>query len=101
MKTIGPALAWEYLRNIGIDGAKPDIHLKRLLAPGRLGLLTSENASEDEFFNVMSDMSKKTNKLLIELDNYLWSYCAEGQAGICTANPKCEKCVIRNYCVRK
>ena len=31
MKMLGEALAWEYLRNVGIDGAKPDTHLRRFL----------------------------------------------------------------------
>ncbi|MDO5828865.1 MAG: hypothetical protein Q4Q25_01810 [Methanocorpusculum sp.] len=31
MKQMGSALAWEYLRNVGVDGAKPDVHMKRIL----------------------------------------------------------------------
>ena len=34
---IGPALAWEYLRNVGIDGVKPDIHVCRFLGANRMG----------------------------------------------------------------
>ena len=98
MKTIGPALAWEYLRNVGIDGAKPDVHLKRILGSSRLHLSNNEELSDEEFYKIMSDMHHSTNKLYIELDNYLWSYCADGQAEICTADPKCSKCVIKKYC---
>lgn len=28
---LGEALAWEYIRNVGIDGCKPDTHLRRFL----------------------------------------------------------------------
>lgn len=98
MKTIGPALAWEYLRNVGIDGAKPDTHLMRMIAPDRLNLSDNKNLSDDEFFCIMTDIKNNTGKLLIEIDNFMWSYCAEGQAAICSADPVCEKCVIRNYC---
>ena len=100
MKTIGPALAWEYLRNVGVDGAKPDVHLKRILSSPRLHLSSDEEISDDEFYKIMSDMHCSTNKLYIELDNYLWSYCADGQAEICTAEPKCSKCVIKKHCNR-
>ena len=100
MKTIGPALAWEYLRNVGIDGAKPDIHLKRILSASRLHLSSNDEISDEEFYKIMSDIHKATNRLYIELDNYLWSYCAYGQAEICTAEPKCGQCVIRKYCNR-
>ena len=98
MKTIGPALAWEYLRNLGIDGAKPDVHLKRILSSDRLHFSFNKNISDDEFYEIMSKIKNNTNKLYIELDNLLWSYCAEGQAEICTAKPNCAKCVIRQYC---
>mgnify|MGYP003287661595 CR=1 FL=1 len=98
MKTIGPALAWEYLRNVGIDGAKPDVHLKRILSSDRLHLSNNKEISDDEFFDIMTDMHKSTGKLYIELDNLLWSYCADGQAEVCTAEPNCHRCVIRKYC---
>ena len=29
---VGEALAWEYLRNVGIDGMKPDVHLCRFFS---------------------------------------------------------------------
>lgn len=99
MKTIGPALAWEYLRNVGIDGAKPDVHLKRILSVKRLCLSNNEIISDDEFFDIMTEMKNSTNKLYMELDNYLWSYCAEGQAKICAADPDCDRCVIKKYCM--
>ena len=101
MKTIGTALAWEYLRNVGIDGAKPDVHLKRILSSERLHLTENENISDDEFFEIMTEMKNNTDRLYIELDNYLWSYCAAGQAEVCTAEPDCDRCIIRKYCYKK
>ena len=80
------------------NGAKPDVHLKRILGSSRLHLSNNEELSDEEFYKIMSDMHHSTNKLYIELDNYLWSYCADGQAEICTADPKCSKCVIKKYC---
>ena len=34
---MGEALVWEYLRNVGIDGVKPDTHIRRFLAGNRMG----------------------------------------------------------------
>ena len=34
---VGEALAWEYIRNVGIDGAKPDTHIRRFLGSDRMG----------------------------------------------------------------
>jgi len=38
---IGEALAYEYLKNVGVDCAKPDRHLRRLLGSARLGYSSS------------------------------------------------------------
>ena len=37
LRNMGEALCWEYLRNVGIDGAKPDVHLRRFLSSRVLG----------------------------------------------------------------
>ena len=34
---MGEALVWEYLRNVGIDGVKPDTHIRRFLSGNRMG----------------------------------------------------------------
>ena len=34
---VGEALVWEYIRNVGIDGAKPDTHIRRFLGSDRMG----------------------------------------------------------------
>ena len=51
LKQIGVPLAWEYLRNVGIDGAKPDTHLKRFMGAGRLGVSQSDVATDKEVFD--------------------------------------------------
>ena len=37
LKQIGFALALEYLRNVGLDVGKPDLHIRRILSIKRLG----------------------------------------------------------------
>ena len=98
IKQMGPALAWEYLRNVGVDGAKPDVHMKRILGNERLGISKKSEASDDEVLDAIEDLSKQTGFWMAEIDYLFWAYCATGKGEICTANPRCSKCVIREYC---
>lgn len=95
---VGPALAWEYLRNVGVDGAKPDVHVCRFLGSERLGFVDRPLATPDEAIEAIVDMSRCTNLTMVEIDNIIWSFCANGYGEICGATPKCNQCVIRNYC---
>ncbi len=98
LKMIGEALAWEYLRNVGIDGAKPDTHLRRFLGNARMGNARDETATPEEALRQVDELAAATGLRLVEIDNLIWSYCADGYGEICTASPHCEKCVIRKYC---
>lgn len=98
LKFIGYALAWEFLRNVGIDGGKPDLHMRRILGKDRLGYAEASIATEIEAIKAFDDISKNTKYLKSYIDIVLWSYCADGYGEVCTANPKCYKCVIREFC---
>lgn len=98
LKYIGYALAWEFLRHVGIDGAKPDLHMRRILGNDRLGYSNSSITSETEVIEIFDSFAKNTGYLKSYLDIVLWSYCADGYGEICTASPKCYECVIREFC---
>ena len=98
IKQMGPALAWEYLRNVGVDGAKPDVHMKRILGASRLGVSSNDEASDDEVLDTIESLSKETGFWMGDIDYLFWVYCATGKGEICTANPRCDKCVISDYC---
>lgn len=98
---IGTALAWEYLRNVGIDGVKPDVHMNRFLGNKRLGNSKFEISTPVETIKQAKLISEETGKTLIEIDSLIWMYCADGYGAICTAKPKCDKCVIKDYCKNK
>ncbi len=98
LKFIGYALAWEFLRNVGIDGAKPDLHMRRILGGNRLGYAVNLIATETEAIKAFDDISRNTKYLKSYIDIVLWSYCADGYGEVCTSNPKCYKCVIREFC---
>ncbi|MBE0451894.1 MAG: hypothetical protein IBX70_13795 [Clostridia bacterium] len=98
MKYIGYALAWEFLRNNGIDGAKPDTHMCRILGADRLGFSKHSVATETETIQIIDKISRDTGYLKSYIDILFWSYCADGYGEICTADPNCHKCVVRQYC---
>ena len=98
MAQLGEALAWEYIRNVGVDACKPDTHLRRFLGSGRMGTSQNEIATVEETIQQVEELSKVTGISLASIDNIIWSFCADGYGEVCTATPHCEKCVIRNNC---
>lgn len=101
LKYVGNALAWEYLRNIGVDGAKPDTHLKRILGYGRLGYSKQIVASDKDVAESVSRIAANNNVLEVEIDALLWNFCADGYGAICQAVPKCYGCSLKGYCNRR
>lgn len=98
---IGPALAWEYLRNVGIGGVKPDIHVCRFLGADHMGESEQEQAGVSEAVAIVRKMSEQLHLPMVEIDSILWSYCASHYGEICTATPHCDTCVVRKFCTRK
>lgn len=91
-------LAWEYLRNVGIDGAKPDTHLRRFLGADRMGTGSNSPATISEVNDQVARLSEQTGMSKVEIDNLIWSFCADGFGEVCTATPYCKSCPIADYC---
>ena len=98
IKRFGEALAWEYLRTMGIDGAKPDTHLRRFLGNGRMGTGLNDPATVKDVREQVEILSQKTGLLKAEIDNIIWSFCADGYGEVCTATPHCDICPIKEFC---
>ncbi len=98
LKMLGKALVWEYLRNVGIDGAKPDTHLRRFFGADRMGSGSHSPATISEVSVQVAKLSVQTGMSKIEVDNLIWSFCADGFGEICTATPHCQDCPIRDWC---
>ena len=98
LKQMGEALVWEYIRNVGIDGAKPDIHLKRFFGSSRVSASNLEIASDDEVYNIVEQLSIKSDLSKSDIDALIWMYCANGYANVCNSNPDCARCVIKDFC---
>jgi len=95
---VGEALAWEYLRNVGIDGMKPDVHLCRFFSGERMGRGNNTPARINEVFETVLKLSEDTGVSMSEIDSLVWNFCSSGYGEICTSNPRCEICPIKKYC---
>ncbi len=98
LKQMGIALTIEYLKNVGIDAFKPDIHMKRLFGKDRLGLSDKSMATENEILEIIKQFSSEVDIPIVEIDSIIWQFCASNYAEICDANPKCEKCLVKTKC---
>ena len=96
LKYSGVALVCEYLRNVGIDVIKPDVHIKRILGAERLSIVKGK--SDYAVIAECKELSDEIGISQVKMDYLLWNYCSKGYGEVCTAKPKCENCVIREYC---
>ena len=101
---IGPALACEYLRNLGYDIPKPDRHLCRLLGSERLQFFNQPMPELEEVYNLVRRVanSSKSNYGPAQADYILWSYCAIGYGDMCNGkNRACKDCCLSDLCAQK
>ena len=101
LKQIGEALAWEYLRNVGIDGIKPDVHILRIMGANRLGYSKKAEATNFEATMAAKEIAAQTGLSLLMIDALLWAFCSESRAGVCGKSPNCAVCPIPEHCERK
>lgn len=94
LKQMDVPLVCEYLKNVGVDLVKPDVHICRILK--RLGYTESDKISNNEVINICSDIAKEYNMPLAEVDTILWQYCADNYFEICCNEPKCSICLVKN-----
>ena len=94
---VGPALALEYLKNVGIRASKPDVHVRRLLGKNRLGY-SDTHPSEWEAYAIVERLALEAGRNATYLDNLLWLFCADGYGEICGNTPRCQQCSVAVSC---
>jgi len=102
---LGNILVLDYLRDVGIDVIKPDVHVVRVMH--RLGLIDSERMSPeniDKVVEVADKLSRLTGEKLSVIDAIFWMYGGSGdnhvRKAICSKNkPLCNECPLTEYCV--
>lgn len=100
LKYVGEAFAWECLRYIGIDGARPDVHLRRFFGSERIGASPNVISIHGEVTQIVEALSARSGLLFSDIDSLIWSYCSKGNGEICEAKPKCSECVIRSTVIK-
>lgn len=102
---LGNVLVLDYLRDVGIDAIKPDVHVVRVMH--RLGLIGSGDMSPGNIGRVIgaaSQMSRESGEKLSVIDAVFWMYGGGGdnhvKKAICPKNkPLCSECPLTAYCV--
>ncbi len=99
LKQVGIPLAMEYLKNVGVNTIKPDVHLQRILSRNRLGYIADKPTAR-KVFDVASELAGRIDAecSCVYLDNLLWLFCAKGYGEICGATPKCSCCELTKHC---
>ncbi|OJX39967.1 MAG: hypothetical protein BGO78_14370 [Chloroflexi bacterium 44-23] len=97
LKQIGLALALEYLKNVGIEAIKPDVHIMRILSSSRLGYL-KDNSDEYEAIIEVLALAEEAQSNAIYLDNLLWLLGAQNYGNICKKDPSCNLCGFIEIC---
>jgi 3-methyladenine DNA glycosylase Tag len=94
--SVGPALALNFLKDIGMDFIKPDVHVLRIFS--RLGLIDNEN-SFNPALHVAEEFKRATGEKLSVIDAVFWMYGGGGDGhikkAICNKNkPFCNECPL-------
>ncbi len=97
LKEVGYPLALEYLKNVGLRAGKPDVHVLRILGPGRLAYF-NHAPSEREASELLARLAAVAGVNTIYLDNLLWLLCAKDYGEVCGATPRCPVCALRASC---
>lgn len=99
LKQIGMPLAMEYLKNVGVNGMKPDVHILQICGPERLNIFNSKT-DYNEITESFNRFSIGANLSTTYLDNLFWIFGAKDYGEICSATPKCTECncQLKNYC---
>ena len=94
LKGMGTPLVCEYLKGVGFDIIKPDVHVCRIV--GRLGYSKHNPATLQEALDVCKAITDEYNLSQVAVDTVFWQYCAKNKLEICTADPKCDCCGVKN-----
>lgn len=106
-KGIGKVTVYHFLMDLGFGVMKPDRTILRLFH--RLGWLPTSDSTEENIertIQICSEISSETGFWIRAVDIVLVSFCQEGgnlelgvPEGICTRNPKCQECPLRERCL--
>lgn len=98
LEQVGPSVAREMLRFVGIETAKPASLVRRMLGPERLGIL--EEGGPRAAAEAVAHLAAAAKRDVTEVDQLLWLFCAPDQADVCGTAPRCDVCRLAQHCRR-
>jgi DNA-3-methyladenine glycosylase I len=101
---LGNIVVLDYLKDIGMDIIKPDVHVMRVFF--RLGFIESEDQTREninKLIEIAEQIKRETGEKLAVIDAVFWIYGGGGDGhvkkAICSKNePSCYECSLTNYC---
>lgn len=101
---LGNVLVLDYLKDIGMDIIKPDVHVMRVFF--RLGFIDSEERTEANIYRVIrvaENIKRETSEKLAVIDAVFWMYGGGGDKHVTKAicskkEPLCSECPLANHC---
>jgi len=95
LKYMGVPLVCEYLKGVGVDVVKPDVHVCRLIK--RLGYVKGKYTNVWEVIDICGKIAEEYDVSQAFVDTVLWQYCAKDKFECCTSQDrKCMKCCVSN-----
>jgi len=94
---VGPAIAREYLKLVGVRAGRISGHVRRIAGPERLGLLEGREADTTAAVKVWS-FAEQAGVHPVALDNLLRMLGSTEYGEICGAVPRCESCDLAPDC---
>lgn len=98
MIQVGRVFAYDYLKRVDINTCKNSRGLERLFGSHRLGIVENNIATEQQVLNIIKKIAILNNCDEIVVESIITQFCLLKSANICSEQPNCEKCKIRNYC---
>lgn len=101
---LGNVLVLDYLKDIGMDIIKPDVHVMRVFF--RLDFIDSEERTEANIYRVIrvaENIKRETSEKLAVIDAVFWVYGGGGDKHVTKAicskkEPLCSECPLANHC---
>jgi 3-methyladenine DNA glycosylase Tag len=97
---LGPTNFDAFMKYIGYDALKPDLHVRRIMS--RLGLTSSPKCSEEAVLEAAMRIRDATGEQLRIIDQAFYTYGSSDHGrvkkAICGDKPLCVECYLPKYC---
>lgn len=98
---LGEITTFDFLKRIGLNLIKPDVHIRRLFY--RLGWIPSKRETQKnirKIFKIAEYISEQTSQNLNMIDGVFWLFCSGYgdvlKYDVCGARPRCNECYVKN-----